>query len=160
MSSLTYRFITANDKEGYRDILMDPEVTLPAGYLPAENEIEFEFLFQRMILNKVVSIFLGETIIGYMTIYPDQLESDKDKKAVGIGFAFKKAYWHQGYGYEMLSYFSKYLKTKVDYVICDAFVENEASNRLIQKCGFQHLEDYTMYFEGLQQNKRCHSYIK
>ncbi len=157
---LSYHFIIEEDREGYRDIITDGEVTIPAGYYPARSEEDFERIFSLMLANKAVTICLKDEVIGYMDLYPEQLEEDLSKKCVGIGFAFKKQYWHQGFGYEMLSYFSDYLKTKVDYIICDAFVENEASNALIKKCGFSYKEDYTEFFKGLDSYKTCHSYIK
>lgn len=157
---LQYRFIALEDKKDYQEILMDPLVSEPAGFKAASNEQEFERLFAKMHLNHAISILLDEKVIGYVDLYPESLPSMPDKKCVGIGFALKRKHWHQGYGTEMLQYFSQFLKTKLDYVICDAFVENESSNRLIQKCGFQYQYDYSMFMNGLQQEKQLHRYIR
>lgn len=155
---LNYRFIREEDKEDYAEFLYDAKVTNPAGFLPAIDEATFEVVFGNMLKNQVISIIYEGKAIGYVSLYPEVIEEMPEAKCCGIGFLLNQKYHRLGLATEMLNYFIMILKGNFDYIVCDAFIENEASNHLIQKCGFQYIEDYTMYFPGLCQEKTCHSY--
>ena len=59
----------------------------------------------------------------------------------------------------MLRFITACLKERFDFVIADAFEDNPASNRVIVKCGFRRLRDYTMLLEGPGGEKVCRSYV-
>lgn len=90
----------------------------------------------------------------------DEQPEYADKKLVGLGFVIGKPYQNKGYGTEMLKTITAYLKERFDYCVADHFVENAPSRRVIEKAGYRYLEDYSMTFRHLNnERKYLKSYI-
>lgn len=157
---LTYRLLNDGDKAALREILADEDVTKPAGYLPAKTDTEFDDFFAALIqYNTGVAILLGEELIGYFHVNHYKVGGKfADCDCVGVGFALGKAYWRHGYGAEMLKTLTDYLLLTFDVCFADCFLDNDASRKTIEKCGYKFDEDYTMTFDGLGEEKTCHSY--
>lgn len=160
---LTLRLVEQRDAQALREILREPEVTKPAGFLPIETEEAFETFFSGLTAYHTgLAILAGDTVIGYCRVNKEQLEQPeyRDKKLVSLGFVIGKPYQNQGYGTEMLKTVTAYLKERFDYCMADHFVENAASRRVIEKAGYRYLEDYTMSFSHLNdERKTLKSYI-
>lgn len=160
---LTLRLVRQEDGPALREMLRDPEVTKPAGFLPMETEEEFETFFSGLTAyNTGIAILVGDTVIGYCRVNKEHLEHPDyaDKNGVSLGFVIGKPYQNQGYGTEMLQTITGYLKTRFDYCVADHFLENTASRRIIEKAGYRYLEDYTMTFPSLgDEEKKLRSYI-
>ena len=160
---LTYRIIRTEDKEYYRAMLSDEAVTRPAGFPPPVREPEFDAFFEGLMqAGGGITILREEHPIGYLRVYPERVDSESEfagKICVGVGFLIDGRYHGCGYGTEMLRTLTAYLKSRFDYVFADAFIDNPASNRVITKCGYRYVEDYTMEFEELGERKTCHSYV-
>lgn len=160
---LTLRLIAPGDAQALWEILCDPEVTKPAGFLPIETEEEFESFFSGLTAYHTGLVILaGDTVIGYCRVNKEQLEQPEyaDKKLVSLGFVIGKPYQNQGYGTEMLKTVTAYLKERFDYCVADHFVENVPSRRVIEKAGYRYLEDYSMTFQHLnEERKHLKSYI-
>ena len=160
---LTLRLIAPGDAQALWEILCDPEVTKPAGFLPIETEEEFESFFSGLTAYHTgMAILAGDTVIGYCRVNKEQLEQPEyaDKKLVSLGFVIGKPYQNQGYGTEMLQTVTAYLKERFDYCVADHFVENVPSRRVIEKAGYRYLEDYSMTFQHLnEERKHLKSYI-
>ena len=160
---LTLRLVQRQDAQALREMLRDPEVTKPAGFLPIETEEEFESFFSGLTAYHTgMAILAGDTVIGYCRVNKEQLEQPEyaDKKLVSLGFVIGKPYQNQGYGTEMLQTVTAYLKERFDYCVADHFVENVPSRRVIEKAGYRYLEDYSMTFQHLnEERKHLKSYI-
>lgn len=160
---LTLRLVQRQDAQTLREMLRDPEVTKPAGFLPIETEEEFESFFSGLTAYHTgMAILAGDTVIGYCRVNKEQLEQPEyaDKKLVSLGFVIGKPYQNQGYGTEMLKTVTAYLKERFDYCVADHFVENVPSRRVIEKAGYRYLEDYSMTFQHLnEERKHLKSYI-
>ena len=149
---LTLRLVQRQDAQALREMLRNPEVTKPAGFLPIETEEEFESFFSGLTAYHTgMAILAGDTVIGYCRVNKEQLEQPEyaDKKLVSLGFVIGKPYQNQGYGTEMLKTITAYLKERFDYCVVDHFVENVPSRRVIEKAGYRYLEDYSMTFQHL-----------
>ena len=160
---LTLRLVQRQDAQALREMLRNPEVTKPAGFLPIETEEEFESFFSGLTAYHTgMAILAGDTVIGYCRVNKEQLEQPEyaDKKLVSLGFVIGKPYQNQGYGTEMLKTITAYLKERFDYCVVDHFVENVPSRRVIEKAGYRYLEDYSMTFQHLnEERKHLKSYI-
>lgn len=160
---LTLRLVRQEDGPALREILRDPEVTKPAGFLALESEEQFGTFFSGLTAcNTGIAILAGDTVIGYCRVNREHLEHPDyaDKNGVSLGFVIGKPYQNQGYGTEMLITMTEYLKTRFDYCVADHFLENTASRRVIEKAGYHYLEDYTMTFHFLgDEEKKLRSYI-
>lgn len=160
---LTLRLLRPEDGPALWELLRDPEVTEPAGFLPIESEERFaEFFTGLTAYNTGLAIVREGTVIGYCRVSKEQLDNPEyaDKRLVTLGFVIGKPYQGQGYGTEMLKTITSYLKERFDFCVADHFVENTASCRVIQKAGYRYLEDYTMTFHHLEDvEKHLKSYV-
>ena len=102
---------------------------------------------------------MREELIGYFHVNHYKVGGKfADCDCVAVGFAIGKAYWRHGYGTEMLKTLTDYLLLTFDVCFADCFLDNDASRKTIEKCGYKFDEDYTMKFDGLGEEKTCHSY--
>ncbi len=160
---LTYRLLEDSNKSALAEILSDSAITEPAGFRAANSSAEFdEFYTGLTAYHTALGIFWGSTLIGY--IHVNKEESDdpvlKDKPCVSVGFVIGKEWHRKGFGTEMLKTITEYLLTRFAACFADCFIENVASRRLIEKCGYRYVEDYTFFFNGLGEEKACHSYVR
>lgn len=81
------------------------------------------------------------------------------EKGVSIGFVIGKKYQNHGYATETLKTLTAYLKQMFDFCVADHFVGNDASKRVIEKCGYRYIEEYTVFFDELGKNMICLSYV-
>ena len=163
---LAYRLPQEADKPFFWSLLTDAGVTEPAGFLPLKRKAELDDFLAGLCRDSAgAAIVLEEQPIGYVRVYPEEMDGAQyaGRKCLGLGFAIGKPWQRQGYGTEMLLFITGYLKARFasdqPLIVADAFVDNAASNRLIRKCGFRYVEDYTMYFDALGREMTCHSYI-
>ena len=163
---LSYRLLRETDRPFFRALLADADLTEPAGFLPLRTDAEFDhFWLGLREINRGIAILLHDVPIGYLSVYGEQPEEPeyRDRLCLGLGFVIGKPHQGQGYGTEMLGFMTRYLKQQFSaqspVLFADAFLDNPVSNRVIQKCGYRYLEDYTLYFDALGREMTCHSYI-
>lgn len=159
---LEYRILNEEDKTALRAILANGSVTAPAGFMPAKSNDEFEAFFTSLTVHKTAIAILREgTLIGYVRVnrYVSDDAQYEGKNCVSTGFVIGSTYQKQGYGTEMLAFITKYLKTLFDFCFADCFEGNEASRTVIERCGYKFTEKYTMFFEELNEEKTCLSYV-
>jgi ribosomal-protein-alanine N-acetyltransferase len=79
----------------------------------------------------------SETLIGILEVFDIQRKDD----SVEIGYRLHPSCWRQGYGTEGLTLLTRYLTETIGVatVKATAMVENEASNRLLEKCGYRRI---------------------
>ena len=159
---LTYRLLEAADKEVLCELLSDKSVTEPAGFAPAASKAEFDAFFTELTqYNTGIAILSGETLTGYIHVHkykPDQPEYS-GKQCVSTGFVIGKKYQNRGYATETLETVTAYLKQTFDYCFASHFIENEPSKKVIEKCGYRYLEEYTMFFEELGREMTLLGYV-
>ncbi len=159
---LTYRLLADGDKPALAALLADPAVTEPAGFFPAKTEEAFDKFFDTLTqYGTGVAVFLDGTLIGYIHVNRYRINDPEfsDKPCVGVGFIIGKKYWKNGYGSETLTTLTGYLLKSFYACFADCFVENDASRRTIERCGYSYLGEYTMYFNDLGKEKTCRSYV-
>lgn len=154
---LTLRLAADEDKAALWPLLQDGTVTAPAGFAPILTEAEFDCFFSELIAYGTgLAILAGDTLIGYARVNKEVLDDPmlEGKTVVGLGFVIGKPYQNMGYGTEMLSALTAYLKERFDFCMADHFTENIPSRRVIEKCGYRYYEDYSMVFEHLGPEKK------
>jgi RimJ/RimL family protein N-acetyltransferase len=160
-SRLTYRLLTDSDKADLLKILSEEHVTRPGGFLPADSEEKFDIFFETLTkFNTGIAILLGEVLIGYVHVnkYHSDIRGMEDRKCVSLGFVIGESYWRQGYGSEMLTAITGYLLGNFEVCFAECFIENIASRKTIEKCGYEFAEEYSMYFDDLKEQKQILSY--
>lgn len=151
-SRLTIRLADEGDKAPLWPLLQDETVTAPAGFAPILTAEEFDRFFGELTAYGTgLAILAGDTLIGYARVNKEVLDDPQfaGKTVVGLGFVIGKPYQNMGYGTEMLSALTAYLKGRFDFCMADHFTENAPSRRVIEKCGYRYYEDYSMVFEHL-----------
>lgn len=158
---LWYRLLEDGDKGALWALLSDPAVAEPAGFEPAKTQAEFDAFFTELTqYHTAIGVFLEQTLIGYIHVGRYRPGGKyADKSCVSTGFAIGSAYQGHGYGTEMLRTVTAYLKSKFDFCFADHFLDNEASHRVIAKCGYVYCDEYSMYFEKLGKTLTCKSYV-
>ncbi len=152
---LTFRHLEEHDKKDLFPVLREPETTKPAGYMPLKSEAEFEKFWDNLTgENTGAAILLNDRCIGYYHAYDYKPPVHKDKKNIGIGFLIGRDYIRCGYGTEALMTLDDYLLNFYDNIWGDYFIENTASKRTLEKCGFKYFDTYEMCFEYLNNEKK------
>lgn len=152
---LGMRLIREDDLKYLREVDTDPEVKrfYPEGTLTDEQMKAF--INQSMTCWKEKGIpcfvifkarnddFVGEAYFG-------QLPTGEIK----IGYLLHKKFWDKGYATEVLKALLNWAKIhiKTDYIIAFADNDNEASFRVMEKCGMKY------YKTGNYLNMDCHYY--
>lgn len=160
---LSVRLLEAGDRQALAALLSDAEVTRPAGFLPAKDEEEFQAFYEALTrYNAAMAVLRAQTLIGYCHVNPYRtaLPGLEGKKCVGLGFVIGRPFQRRGYGTEMLQAVTGYLLGRFDACFADCFAENQASKGLIERCGYRFVEEYSMLFTALGEEKRCLSFIK
>ena len=159
---LEYRLLRKKDKESLAALLSDRSVTEPAGFLPADSEEACSHFFADLTqYHTGIAILFDHEVIGYFHVnkyIPDQ-EEYRTMNCVGVGFVIGKDYQNRGFGTEALTFLTCYLMTIFDACFADHFKENVQSKRVIEKSGYSYCEEYSMFFDGIDQEKTCSSYV-
>ena len=159
---LEYRLLCDADKEPLAALLTDPAVTEPAGFRPARSTEEFDEFFARLTqYNTGVAILHDGQLIGYFHVnrYVPDGEEFAGKSCTGVGIVIGASFQRRGFGTEALTFMTGWLLGRFDACFADCFTENVPSRRMIEKSGYRYVEDYTMPFEELRQEKTCSSYV-
>ncbi|WP_028388058.1 GNAT family N-acetyltransferase [Legionella fairfieldensis] len=152
---LGLRLIRQDDLTYLETVDKDPLVKefFPEGTL-SRQEIK-DFIRRCIVSNKTESlpclvIFKLETNEFVGEAYFDQLETGEIK----VGYLFHKKHWNKGYATEVLNALLAWAKNNIDtdYIIAYADKENQASFRVMEKCGMK------PYKEGLYLGMKCQFY--
>ena len=91
--------------------------------------------------------------IGSCCMFPDT-----EKKSYEIGYCIHKEYWEQGYGSEAVLLIKEWIrKHGGNEIIAEVAKENQASNLLLKKLGFEIIRESK--FEKYKMNIHYESYI-
>ena len=134
--NITLDKITLNDAKDYYQIASNPNITTSFMLEEVENIEEAKSAIEEVI-NKYndnefyyFAIRLNNKLIGVMRSY----ESDY----LELGYAINEEYWNKGYATIALKLATDYfLKIdRIKKIILGAFIDNYASIRVMEKCGY------------------------
>lgn len=154
---LKFRHWTSEDAEECFALAKDPHVGPPCGWIPHVEIDETRQILREILINNHTYCIIEKStgrIIGNIGI--DEVH-DPNYEAKGyereLGFWMGYPYWNRGYMTEAVLGTIEYCfdVLGVDTLWCGHFVENEASRRVQEKCGFQYEYTYRAYFSQLQE---------
>ena len=144
-----------DDLDGFYACVSDPEVVRYEPYRPMSREEARQTLASRLdngefwaLERKADGAYIGNLYLG-----------QREFQSLELGYELARQYWGKGYATEAVKTVTGYLLSRFDCCFADCFVENVASARVIEKCGYKYMEDYTMFFEALGEEHTCHSYF-
>ena len=131
-----------SDAEALYKYASEPEVGERAGWPPHQSVEESLEIIRTVFQNDTTwAIELKETgeaigAMGYMPVCELNLPARKGEPLVGYWVG--KPYWNQGICTEALRLMLDYIRKETNYssLICSHFIDNPASGRVMEKCGF------------------------
>lgn len=131
-----------SDAEALYKYASEPEVGERAGWPPHQSVEESLEIIRNVFRNDTTwAIELKETgeaigAMGYMPVCELNLPARKSEPLVGYWIG--KPYWNKGICTEALQLMLEYIRKETSYtsLICSHFVDNPASGRVMEKCGF------------------------
>lgn len=125
----------------YKELMSDPEVMIPAGMEPAKTLDKCASLFAKDRRNDgCFAAVLRETgeIIGRIKFQTDLRRFHV--KSLSVCYEFRKEFWGHGYATEALCamIIRGFEREKLDVLGISHYAENDASRRVIEKCGFRY----------------------
>lgn len=97
-------------------------------------------------------------VIGHIAANEDSEEGRADTKE--LGFALNKKYHQKGYMSEaVLKLLPALFEHGIKNVWACCFQENKASKGLIEKCGFNFIQEGTFYSDSLERNYETFEYL-
>ena len=132
-----------SDAEALYKYASEPEVGERAGWPPHQSVEESLEIIRTVFQNDTTwAIELKETgeAIGAMGFMPVcELNLPVRKGEPLVGYWVGKPYWNQGICTEALRLMLDYIRKETNYssLICSHFIDNPASGRVMEKCGFK-----------------------
>lgn len=131
-----------SDAEALYKYACDPEVGPHAGWPPHKSVEESKMIIREVFTNDFTwAIVLKETnepigCIGYYPFGKSNIEIGKNDAEVGYWMG--KPHWNKGYCTEALQAMIHYCYEKKNFqtIWADFFIDNPASGRVMEKCGF------------------------
>lgn len=131
-----------SDAEALYKYASDPDVGERAGWPPHQSVEESREIIHTVFHNDSTwAIVLRETdeaigAMGYMPDCPLNLPARQGEPLVGYWVG--KPYWNQGICTEALQLMIDYIRQETDYtsLISSHYIDNPASGRVMEKCGF------------------------
>ncbi len=155
------RDVLPKDAQNFFDLDSDPEVHRYLGNNPItelkqceevigylREQYEKNGIGRWAVIHKESGEFMGWCGLKYET----QLRTNT--QYYDLGYRFKKKFWGQGYGTETAKACLEYgfSEMKLERISAAVDVDNVASNKILQKLGMQHVEDF--YYD----DTLCHFY--
>lgn len=131
-----------SDAEALYKYASDPDVGERAGWPPHQSVEESREVIRTVFAGETTwAIVLKETgeaigAMGYMPVCELNLPARPGEPLVGYWIG--KPYWNQGLCTEALRLMLEHIRRNTDYasLISSHFVDNPASGRVMEKCGF------------------------
>ena len=131
-----------SDADALYKYACDPEVGPHAGWPPHKNIEESRMIIREVFTNDYTwAVVLKETNepIGCMGYYPfGKSNIEIGKNDAEVGYWIGKPHWNEGYCTEALQAMIRYCYEKKNFqtLWADFFIDNPASGRVMEKCGF------------------------
>ena len=146
-----------SDANDLYEAAKNPNIGLNAGWTPHKDINESKEIIKTIFNNdSVYAIELktnekGIGCIGYLTNDKSNLKNLKENE-VEVGYWISEDYWNKGICTEALKLLIKYCFDIKKYNIIwgTYFLDNLASGRVMEKCGFQKTKDQ-IYLENLKE---------
>lgn len=160
-----------SDAEALYKYACDPEVGPHAGWPPHKNVEESKMIIRELFTNDYTwAVILKETNepIGCMGYYPfGKSNIEIGENDAEVGYWIGKPHWNNGYCTEALQAMIHYCYEKKNFqtIWADFFIDNPASGRVMEKCGFTdtskenycsnlyHGEDRPVHIMKLEKNR-------
>ena len=160
-----------SDADALYKYACDPEVGPHAGWPPHENVEESKMIIRELFTNDYTwAVILKETNepIGCMGYYPfGKSNIEIGENDAEVGYWIGKPHWNNGYCTEALQAMIHYCYEKKNFqtIWADFFIDNPASGRVMEKCGFTdtskenycsnlyHGEDRPVHIMKLEKNR-------
>lgn len=160
-----------SDAEALYKYACDPEVGPHAGWPPHKNVEESKMIIRELFTNDYTwAVILKETNepIGCMGYYPfGKSNIEIGENDAEVGYWIGKPHWNKGYCTEALQAMIHYCYEKKNFqtIWADFFIDNPASGRVMEKCGFTdtskenycsnlyHGEDRPVHIMKLEKNR-------
>ena len=139
MRNFFIRSLLPGDEEAFYRIYSDMELCLSSGSLPVRSMEDAKSKLNRMIeMGESFAIVHTETmaVVGVISVRKDIHRFNN--RAYMLGYVLEKQYRGQGIMPQVVGYMMKYLFMNMgaDIVTAAHFPGNEASKRVLEKCGF------------------------
>ena len=149
--------LDASDVYAYASL---PEVAEKAGWRTHESLADTNEILQDWIEEDARhAIVLRDTgrVIGHIAIYPDSEEEREDTRE--LGFALHPAYQRKGIMREAVAAVTDALFADgIEIVWACCFQDNPASQKLIEKCGFQFVQEGEFHSDSLERDFLTYEY--
>ena len=150
MRNFFIRSLLPGDEEAFYRIYSDMELCLSSGSLPVHSMEDAKSKLNRMIeMGESFAIVHTETmtVIGVISVRKDIHRFNN--RAYMLGYVLEKQYRGQGIMPQVVGYMMKYLFMNMgaDIVTAAHFPGNDASKRVLEKCGFT--------YEGTLRREYC-----
>lgn len=160
-----------SDADALYKYACDPEVGPHAGWPPHQSVEESKMIIRELFTNDYTwAVILKETNepIGCMGYYPfGKSNIEIGKNDAEVGYWIGKPHWNKGYCTEALQAMIRYCYEKKNFqtLWADFFIDNPASGRVMEKCGFTdtgkenycsnlyHGEDRPVHIMKLEKNR-------
>ncbi len=137
------RYWEESDAEALYKYASDPDVGARAGWPPHKSVGESLEVIRTEFHNETTwAIVLKETgeaigAMGYIPEFESNLPARKGEPLVGYWVG--KPYWNEGICTEALQMMTDYVRENEDFasMIAGHFIDNVASGRVMEKCGFK-----------------------
>ena len=139
---LEFRRWRLDDAELLYELAKDPELGLRAGWPPHSSVKASADALRDFLINEYTwAVILKETgkVIGAIGYHPyGQNVIPIGENDIEVGYWIGREYWNQGYCTEALNELLRYCRTviKPNAIWGDHFIDNPASGRVMEKCGF------------------------
>ncbi len=148
-----------SDANDLYEAAKNPNIGLNAGWTPHKDINESKEIIKTIFNNDsvyAIELKTNEKVIGcigYLTNDKSNLKNLKENE-VEVGYWISEDYWNKGICTEALKLLIKYCFDIKKYNIIwgTYFLDNLASGRVMEKCGFQKTKDQ-IYLENLKEGK-------
>lgn len=147
------------DIDDMYEFCSQPEIET-VGWSAHKSTDETKKVLEQWILNKNIFAVVHKNenkVIGYIAIHDDSEEGRSDTKE--LGFALNNQYRRQGIMSEVLHCVLDYLFSKdVFYVWACCFQDNISSKNLIEKLGFEFMQEGVFFSESFKKEFPSYEY--
>lgn len=151
------RPLTFQDRFRLFSLYSNPKITLPAGFKPLTQKQVDDFLIEtaQRTDQKFLAVMLDHQLIGVVGC--DFLSQDSGT----LNYLIDQPYWGKGYASKACELFLVQLK-KAGFrtLYADCFSDNPASFRVLEKLGFQYVQDFQREYPDLVGLQHCRLYMK
>lgn len=158
-SRVQLRNFCQQDLNDMYEFCSQPEIEM-VGWKTHKNIDETKKVLEQWILNENIFAVVHKNtnkVIGYIAVHEDSEDGRPDTKE--LGFALNNQYHRQGIMSEVVCTVLDYLFSKdIFYVWACCFQNNINSKKLIEKIGFEFMQEGVFFSESFKKNISSYEY--